>query len=224
MWYIMAGKLMSYLTFISLFNLLNNLNDFKTFNCTICWFFIEHIYEEYGFTSGKFFFISDDFRTLVKNCLLILRNFTFLAQAFNPLEFIFINILLISTLIFYKRKTLKRYVQFGVFVCYYYVFQSFLLCNSYILFFIFKNVLPIIYIINIIFIYLYIIFFFLTSNYDLQKKFFYILKLFFYCIFINYWVVFCLKNIIFELNFCGNFIQEFSFNISIAYSIFYLFI
>ena len=74
MWYLISGNFISSLLFIILSSSLKNISSLPNFESLVGWFLIEHIFEEYHLTTGKFFLISEDFRTLVKNFIMITRG------------------------------------------------------------------------------------------------------------------------------------------------------
>lgn len=140
MWYLVAGKIMSLITFLIFNKTLSNIDDLIFLDRFIGWFLIEHVYEDYFLTSGKFFIINEDFRTLVKNFVVIIRNFIFLAQVFTPMEFFLINLVLVFVLVFNNKKSRKNVVISLVVISYFLVLNSFLFFNfSFMLIFI-KNV------------------------------------------------------------------------------------
>lgn len=98
-WYFSAGKTATAINYFSFRDLTlygENSYFFHTFSG---WFFIEHIFEEYNSTAGKFFLINKNFRTLVKNLLLLNRNILFWPQISKMTEFLLIIFLL--SLFFY---------------------------------------------------------------------------------------------------------------------------
>ena len=133
MWYFVSGKLMSVITSMVLFKSLNNLTDLFILERSIGWFLIEHVFEESNLTAGKLFLVNEDFRTLIKNFIVLLRNIIFLAQALTPLEFFIINFILIFIFIFYKNKSLKTIIRIIIVVSYFLLFQSFLFFNIFLL-------------------------------------------------------------------------------------------
>jgi hypothetical protein len=133
MWYFVSGKLMSVITGMVLFKSLNNLTGLFILERSIGWFLIEHVFEESNLTAGKLFLVNEDFRTLIKNFIVLLRNIIFLAQALTPLEFFIINFILIFIFIFYKNKSLKTIVRIIIVVSYFLLFQSFLFFNIFLL-------------------------------------------------------------------------------------------
>ena len=121
MWYLIAGNLMSLIVYLTFTNFLLDLQDLNIYQRFICWFFIEHLQDDCNFSAGKFFLTDIDFRTLIKNVLIISRNFIFLAQALRPLEFFILNILLIALFIYNKYgnfNTYSIYVNSFIFFCY----------------------------------------------------------------------------------------------------------
>ena len=136
MWYFVAGRLMSLLTISLILKLSHNFLGLGVYERFIGWFFIEHVFEDYGLTSGKLFLVSEDFRTLIKNLLIIIRNFIFLAQVFTPLEFLFVSSFLLIVFIFYKTTLPQVLKKAFMFLCCVFLLQSFLIVNFFITFFI----------------------------------------------------------------------------------------
>lgn len=224
MWYLIAGKLMSVLIFMILFESLNNFTDLVLFERSIGWFLIEHLFEEYNLTAGKFFLINEDFRTLIRNSVLLTRNIIFLAQILTPLEFFIINLLLISTFIFYKKKNLKDIVRIFIIISYFFLFQSFLFFNFFFMYLFLINFLLIFLIIIALVFYLH----FLYLNVNLNIKMFknsikiIFIKLIFYFFLISVNFFFCLLILVSMFKTQENIIQELGLNILIPYSYFYL--
>ncbi len=222
MWYFVAGKVMSLSTVMALFNLLNNGELTLSLEKLLGWFLIEHIFEEYGFTAGKFFLINEDFRTLMKNLLIIARNLTFLAQALDPLEFLIINVILFSILLIYKNNSLKYIVQSIIFSIYVLIFQSFLLVNLALTWALLKSLLISIASVSAVlfyadFLFLHVIF---GSN---NKKNYYVslIKFMFYVFLLIVISVFAGAALVYMPKLSGNFVQEFLFQILTPY--FYLY-
>merc|ERR1712157_233617 len=94
MGYVVAGKIMSLVCYFVLVKLFINLNELHVIDKSIGWFLFEHIYEEYGVSAGKFFLINEDFRSLIKNFLLLARNIILFSFFKTLLEFFFIFLLL----------------------------------------------------------------------------------------------------------------------------------
>ena len=77
MWYVVAGKIMSLVCYFVLVKLFINLNELHVIDKSIGWFLFEHVYEEYSVSAGKLFLMNEDFRSLIKNFLLLARNLIF---------------------------------------------------------------------------------------------------------------------------------------------------
>lgn len=95
MLYIISGNIMSFFIFIILSKSIINLNFLLFSDSLFGWFLIEHIFEDYFLTSSKFFLISDDFRSLIKNLFMIVKNVILLNQPFTFLDFILLNFCLL---------------------------------------------------------------------------------------------------------------------------------
>jgi hypothetical protein len=75
-WCLIAGKLMSLMFQFLLIKLFKDFS-FSNFNAlekSISWFLVEHVFEHYRLTSGKFFMINEDFRRLITNFFKIVRD------------------------------------------------------------------------------------------------------------------------------------------------------
>ena len=204
---------MSLLVFQTLVKFYLDLNDLTFINRFVGWFLVEYLIEDYNLTGGKLFLTSEDFRTLIKNSVVITRNFFFLAQVFTPLEFFFVNLFLISLIVFCKPKKFYNFFKFGIIISYYCIFQSFLLINYFLIFLIFKNAL----IISVIFLtlitYNYILYTFLFVNIKTNQLVFkYIIFIFKFGLYIMCNVSVLVGFNIILFNNCGvleNFVQEF---------------
>jgi hypothetical protein len=211
MLYIIAGKVMSVLVLTIFFKSLNNFTELLLFENSLGWFLVEHIFEEYHLTAGKFFLINEDFRTLIRNSIAIVRNFLFLAQALNPLEFLLINLVLFLTFIFYTEKKFKNIIRFCVVICYFFLFQSFLLFNFYFFYVFLVNFLTFIFItITLIF---YVYFFYLIISLSKQNNYnkflkIIIVKSFIYSILVIGQVYIYISIIISTLKINNNIIHE----------------
>ena len=227
MWYLIAGRLMSYISFLVFFKLFNDLDSLLISEKFWGWFYIRHVFEEYNFTAGKFYIINNDFRTLIKNVVLIIRNFAFLAQAFTPSEFITINIVLICLLLFCNSNLTKDFVRIFVFVCYIYVLYCFLLIDLSFIYIFIKYLGIILSMIFSLFFYLYLIYLFIIKKFKninlVQFVTVFILKFFLLIILnllaINYW----LSDLNFFFTYAENFAQEIAIKFLILYSYFYYF-
>ena len=113
MWYIIAGKIVSLVSYYVFYKVLFEPNTLSVFDQICGWFLIEHIFEDYEKTAGKFFITNSDFRNLIKNFLIIIRNIVFWSHMLTLLEFL----LILSTLFllifilsyFFKTKQLGVY-------------------------------------------------------------------------------------------------------------------
>ena len=125
MWYLISGQLMSFFSFLLILKFFQNYSDLIIFDKIIGWFLIDHILEEYELTSGKFFLINEDYRSLITNLIVISKNYLFLSQLLNPIAFM---LLFFSVLIFFFNKNNKlKYVNLiilGVCICYCLIIDS----------------------------------------------------------------------------------------------------
>jgi hypothetical protein len=222
MWYFVAGKVMSLSTVMALFNLLNNGELTLSLEKLLGWFLIEHIFEEYSFTAGKFFLINEDFRTLIKNLLIIARNLIFLAQALDPLEFLIINIVLFSIFLIYKNNSLKYAVQSIIFSMYVLILQSFLLVNLVLTWVLLKSLLISLASVSAILFYVNFLFLHVTFSSNKKKNYYVILiKFMFYVFLLILVLVFIGTVLVYMSKLPGNFVQEFLFQTLTPY--FYLY-
>lgn len=74
MWYFFAGNFMSAMCYFALYKGALNPTDLTALDRLFGWFLLEHLFEDYRATAGKFFLNNIDFRTLVKNFLIVVRN------------------------------------------------------------------------------------------------------------------------------------------------------
>lgn len=161
MWYFISGKSMSLLVFVVLVKSLQNFIDLSLFESSIGWFLMEHVFEEYSLTAGKFFLINGDFRTLIKNFIVIIRNIIILPQIFILLEFFVINILVIWGGLFYKKTPFNNAIKIFLFISYFFLLQYFLFFNYFLIYLFFKNFLLISLILITAMLYLFIFYWFL---------------------------------------------------------------
>lgn len=170
MWYFIAGNFVSIVLSNILIKSLFFCDSLTVLESSIGWFLIEHIFEEYSLTTGKFFLISEDFRTVIQNFLMILRNVVFLAQSFNPLEFFIINLLLICVLTFYKQTHFYNKVKICVLVTYLFLFKSFLFLNYDLIYILFNASFLVLFCLITILFYIFILYWCLTlkKNYITQ--------------------------------------------------------
>lgn len=90
--FLIAGKILSLVSYFLLSCLLSGPNQVNVTNKVFGWFLLEHIFEEYSQTAGKFFLVNNDFRNLMTNLFIIVRNLIFwprLSVLFESLLIIF---------------------------------------------------------------------------------------------------------------------------------------
>lgn len=157
--YLAAGKLIVSISFFVLSDLLFDCGQLGITKRFLGWFLIEHLFEEYCVNSGKFFLINLDFRTLIKNLAVIIRNFIFLAQSFSPIEFLIVNsVLVIISIVLIKFnstniKTLALVVV--IYACF--VLRSFLVVDSFLMFNLVESFSFLLLSIVLVYIYVYIL-------------------------------------------------------------------
>ena len=226
MWYLISGKLMSFIAYFSFKNLfdLNN-NYLNTAVKFFGWFLLEHIEEDYEKTAGKFFITNEDFRRLIKNIFIVVRNVIFWSHLITFLEFILILsilILLIYVLFhFLKVKRIKSILLDCVLLFYYLNIILFLSLNLYFSFdwfdlcFIFNPIIIILLMLG--FIKLKVLVYFYDYIINNQNKIIFIK-------FLLYLILLYIIIISFDLNLIkNNFIQESVVKILIIYSYVYCF-
>lgn len=222
MWYLLYGNFVSSLLFIILLNSLKNLNYLSDFELSVGWFLIEHVFEEYNLTTGKFFLVSKDFRTLIKNFIMIIRNIIFLAQLFTPLEFIIINVLLLCTLILFKKTKFYNKLKILVLFSYYFLFKSFVFFDYYLISTLCSNFFLMILNLMAISLYVFILYCFLTLTKGKLKQIIQLvlIKIFLYLfvMIINFILISLLIFLLFSIKNQENILHEFSLNILIIYS------
>ena len=71
------------------------------------WFFLEHLFEDYEINAGKFFLINADFRKLIKNFLIVVRNIIIWSHLLTFAEFLLTGstLFLLVYFLFYFVKT-----------------------------------------------------------------------------------------------------------------------
>lgn len=224
MWYLLAGNLISLLVFIVMSNVLQNFNQISDIESSIGWFLIEHIFEEYNLTTGKFFLVSNDFRTLIKNFIMIIRNIIFLAQAFTPLEFFIINMFLVCILIVYKKTRFYNIIKLCVFISYYFLFKSFLFFDYYLIFVLCKNFCFTILNLVTFFFYIFLLYWVLTLKKSKVKQ---LIQIILIKIFLYLFIGIIIFNLVLHITILllliktqENILQEVCLNIFIIYSYF----
>lgn len=87
MWYLISGKLMTAIASAILIKSIKNRNQLNFFDKLTGWFLLEHLFEEYEKTAGKFFTCNEDFRRLILNLFKTARNIVFWSQLITLTEF-----------------------------------------------------------------------------------------------------------------------------------------
>ena len=127
--YLITGRLLSIGTFLLYFDIFN-LNYLTTLENVFGWFLIEHVFEEYSMNAGKLFIVYEDFRTLIINILLIIRNLFFIAQFFTPFEFLLINCFLITLIIICNNNVKFKKFKFLLSFVYLSILNSFIFVDT----------------------------------------------------------------------------------------------
>lgn len=237
MWYLIAGKFMSltlYFIFCKTFICTNELN---LLDRVIGWFFVEHLFEEYNIPAGKFFLTNIDFRTLLKNVLIIFRNVFVWSHFVTLTEFILtisILILVIYFLVYFLKSNKINASVREIFILSYYLVVFYLLLlktffsfDLFDIYFIFKPITAVLFLCSCFFIAIRFYFFYLilsVLNAMIRRCFVIFIKLIFYSLIFLYLntLFFSFLSITFELNNC--LVQEFLIKILIVYAyVYYLF-
>ena len=225
MWYFAAGRLMSFLTIALVLKLSHNFLGLVAYERFFGWFLVEHVFEDYDLTSGKLFLVSEDFRTLIKNLLVITRNFIFLAQVFTPFEFLFVSSFLLIVFIFYKTTLPPVLKKVLMFLCCIFLLQSFLIVDFFLAFFIVTFLLSIGTVVSAFYFCInslyYYTFFHRESSLIKKKIQFFGLKVFIYTVLLLTTLVLVVLILINALQVPENFINELSIIWIIPYSYLY---
>ena len=226
MLYLISGRILSIFEFLLIFKLFETFPDLIFFEKIIGWFTIDHILEEYNFTSGKFFLVNEDYRSLIKNLTILVTSVCFFAQLLTPIEFILVNILFILIFIFLTNKNLKYKARLFIFIGYAYLSYTFLIINFYSLFILIKLTICIWVLINITQFYLSIFSLILTyqcsfNNFK-QVVTILVLKLVIYLFFLKLEFSFGLYLLCMPCNQINNFVLEFIFKLLIVYTYVYI--
>lgn len=96
MWCLLAGKLMALTSYSVILQTIENINELNYVNTIFGWFLVEHLFEEYFKTAGKFFLVNRDFRNLIKNILIVTRNIIGFAYFLTLVELLLSISLLIT--------------------------------------------------------------------------------------------------------------------------------
>ena len=219
----------SVLSLLSYFIYYNNFYDYESLGVTsifLGWFLLEHVFEEYGVTVGKLFLVCGDFRVLIINVLLIMRNLLVLFSSFGILKFMVVSLLLVIGSIYRKKISL---VLFSWVCIYFVLLNSFLFIDKSNSFMLLNYVLSI-YFVNFLVIFYshiwYYYIFFLRLPY-LRRSDFYIKV--FLTKFLAYMVLFTCFVVLLSVDFVAelgeNLMQEFVLkNLMLYLFIYYLFI
>ena len=227
---------MSLVCYFVLVKLFINLNELQVIDKSIGCFLFEHIYEEYSVTAGKFFLINEDFRSLIKNFLLLTRNIVLFSFFKTLLEFFFVFLLvfLYFFIFFYllyllnvkesERKNLSNlfFIYFYGFLFFIFFRQLFVIFTWYDLYLLFN--------LSIVFLlvgFVILIVFYFVKKFFLERSIFnYVkllsMKIFFY-FFMLLSIVFCFLHYLVFIDLCvtNNVIQETCLNLLFFYTYFY---
>lgn len=232
MWYLIAGKLMCLIIYFIFSKAFVYTNELTMLDRVIGWFFVEHLFEEYNIIAGKFFLTNIDFRTLLKNVLIIFRNVFVLSHLVTFTEFLLtVSILiLISYFLVYFLK-LKKISTVDIFVFSYYAIIIYLLLlktffsfDLFDIFFIFKPITAVLFLCSCFFIAIrFYIFYFVLFILNVMVRYCFVafIKIIFYVL------IFFSLNILFltfffiVLELSDNLIQEFLIKFLIVYTYFY---
>ena len=121
---------MSWLIFLILVKAVLNFNHLIVSESFLGWFLIEHLFEEYCLTANKFFLINDDFRNLIKNFGMIIKNIFLIIQPFNLIDILLLNVFVF--ILFFNR------TRYNFYLC---ILIGIYFLNFYIIFYLFKQVL-----------------------------------------------------------------------------------
>jgi len=147
MWYLIAGKLMSVISYFVFYKAVLNPNDLNLLDRLFGWFFFEHVFEEYGTNVSKFFLTNIDFRTLIGNVLIVVRNILTLSHFLTLTEFLLtISVLLLLIYFLFHFLKINRirgkkneigiliYYTFVIYILLIKTFASFDLSDIYFIF------------------------------------------------------------------------------------------
>ena len=200
------------------------------------WFFFEHVFEEYAITAGKFFLINEDFRTLITNVLIVIRNILILSHFLTLTEFLLtISVLLLLTyFLFYFLKINKiggKKNEVGIliyytFVIYILLIKTFVSFDLFDIYFIFKPIsaLVVTFFVPLIFFWLCLKRYYKASrsNKSLKSQVFLVKTILYLLCLLIIGLIFI--NSLSTTNFLSNnFLQEFLIKIVIIYTCIYYF-
>ncbi len=236
-WYFLAGKIATLINYFFFYELTTHTIFYGSWPMHIFsgWFFIEHIFEEYTITSGKLFLINKNFRTLIRNLLLLNRNILFWPQVSKLAEFLLSSFLL--SLFFYylifliiQNQLLKKkevtLLLYYLFISYILLLKIFIFLNWFNIYFTLKLVILFFVIfLSILVMFIQIVVFYRYLLFNLKnirsKNVF--LKSYFYALSILL-LSFNYCKVIFTINLNNNnFIQELFIQILLPYTYLYSF-
>jgi len=237
MWYLFSGRLMSWIAYFVFYKLLITPDDLSLLDRTAGWFFIEHMYEEYGMTAGFFFFSNGDFRTLNKNLVIIVRNILTWSHILTLTEFtLTISILVLLTyLIFYLLKTNKvKSKKADVVILIYYTFviyvlllKTFVSFNMFDIYFIFNPLLIVFCVFSVlIFMCKIVIFYYkrISESKTNKNTVVKLIKVIFYVLSLLTVIFLCFSCLV-NLNIASNdFLREFVIKVLFIYTYVYYYI
>lgn len=135
MWYLIAGRLMSGVSFFVFYKVTLNPGDLNLLDRLFGWFFFEHVFEEYGTSVGKFFLTNAGFRTLMENVLIVVRNILTLSHFLTLTEFL-LTVSILLLLIYFLFHFLKinrvkgKKNEVGIFIYYAFVIHILVIKTS----------------------------------------------------------------------------------------------
>jgi hypothetical protein len=231
MWYLIAGKLMCLIIYFIFSKAFVYTNELSILERLIGWFFVEHLFEEYNILAGKFFLTNVDFRTLLKNLLIIFRNVFVWSHFVTLTEFLLtVSILILITyflVYFLKLKKINANVM-DIFILSYYAIIIYLLLlktffsfDLFDIFFIFKPITALLFLCSCLFIAIrFLLFYFIvfTLNTIVRYCSVVFIKTIFYVL-----IIFCLNILFFTffsitLELSNNLVQELLVKILVVYT------
>ena len=101
MWALIAGTIMNSIIDNITYKILifQNLSNLTVTEKIVGWFLIDHVPKTYYYTSVKFFLINEEFRRLITNILIIIRNISTWSYLITFIEFF--NLLFIEIYLSY---------------------------------------------------------------------------------------------------------------------------
>lgn len=123
-WSLIAGKSMGFMFQFLLIKLFKDFS-FSNFNAlekSISWFLVEHVFDHYNLTSGKFFMINEDFRRLITNFFKIVRDLIYWSHIITITElftlvFSVCCLIYLSFVNFYSEFNVKKYTLRNFMYC-----------------------------------------------------------------------------------------------------------